>query len=73
MTVAQLARRVEVSRNTVTNYEAGKTEPTASDLVRFAAALGCSINDLLQSDMATSPPRFAFVLMLPSKRISLFL
>jgi len=60
MTVAQLARRIEVSRNTVTNYEAGKTEPTASDLVRLAAALGCSINDLLQSDTAASPPRFAF-------------
>jgi Zn-dependent peptidase ImmA (M78 family)/transcriptional regulator with XRE-family HTH domain len=60
MTVAQLARRIEISRNTVTNYEAGKTEPTASDLVRFAGALGCSITDLLQSDAAASPPRFAF-------------
>ena len=60
MTVAQLARQVGVSRNTVTNYEAGKTEPTASDLVRFATALGCSINDLLQSDAVASPPKFAF-------------
>ena len=60
MTVSQLAGQIKVSRNTVTNYEAGKTEPTASDLVRLAAALGCSIGDLLQSDTAASPPRFAF-------------
>lgn len=60
MTVAQLAEQIGVSRNTVTNYEAGKTEPTASDLVRLARALGCSINDLLQPDATLSPPKFAF-------------
>ena len=59
MTVAQLASRIGVSRNTVTNYEAGKTEPSASDLVRLAAALGCSFHDLLQRE-AAPPPRFAF-------------
>jgi Zn-dependent peptidase ImmA (M78 family)/transcriptional regulator with XRE-family HTH domain len=60
MTVARLAERIGVSRNTVTNYEAGKTEPTAGDLVRLSKALGCSINNLLQSDTASSPSRFAF-------------
>lgn len=60
MTVAQLAQRIGVSRNTVTNYESGKTEPAASDLVRLAAALGCSINDLLQVQTAELPPSFAF-------------
>ena len=34
MTVAQLASRIGVSRNTITNYEAGKTEPSTSDLRR---------------------------------------
>jgi len=60
MTVAQLAERIGVSRNTITNYEAGKTEPSASDLVRLAKALGCSISDLVQAEAAPPPPRFAF-------------
>lgn len=60
MTVGQLAERIGVSRNTVTNYESGRTEPTASDLVRLATALGCSINDLLQVRTAETPPSFAF-------------
>jgi Zn-dependent peptidase ImmA (M78 family)/transcriptional regulator with XRE-family HTH domain len=59
MTVGQLAQRVGVSRNTITNYEAGKTEPSASDLVRLSSAMGCAIGDLLHSN-ATPPPRFAF-------------
>lgn len=60
MTVAQLAERIGVSRNTITNYEAGKTEPTASDLMRLSTALGCSVSDLLRADAAPPPPRFAF-------------
>lgn len=59
MTVGQLAARVGLSRNTITNYEAGKTEPSASDLVRLTEALGCSISDLLHGETAP-PPRFAF-------------
>lgn len=60
MTVAQLASRVGVSRNTITNYEAGKTEPSASDLMRLSRALGCAINDLLSGGCESIPPRFAF-------------
>jgi Zn-dependent peptidase ImmA (M78 family)/transcriptional regulator with XRE-family HTH domain len=60
MTVAQLADGVSVSRNTITNYEAGKTEPNASDLVRLSGALGCTINDLLCGGAVSIPPRFAF-------------
>lgn len=60
MTVARLASRIGVSRNTITNYEAGKTEPSASDLVRLSGALGCAINDLLHGGAASVPPRFAF-------------
>ena len=60
MTVAHLARLVGVSRNTLTNYESGKTEPSASDLVRLSNALGCTINDLLYVETASIPPRFAF-------------
>src|SRR5258708_37079954 len=60
MTVAQLAGRVGVSRKTITNYEAGKTEPNASDLVRLSSALGCPITDLLPGGTVSAPPRFAF-------------
>lgn len=60
MTVTQLAGLVGVSRNTITNYEAGKTEPNSSDLVHISGALGCSINDLLHGGIASIPPRFAF-------------
>jgi Zn-dependent peptidase ImmA (M78 family)/transcriptional regulator with XRE-family HTH domain len=67
MTVAQLARRVGVSRNTITNYEAGKTEPSASDLVRLSGALGCAISDLLHEG-TEPPPRFAFRAHAPLKR-----
>lgn len=60
MTVAQLAIQVGVNRNTITNYEAGKTEPSASDLVRLSGALGCAISDLFNGGTASVPPRFAF-------------
>jgi Zn-dependent peptidase ImmA (M78 family)/transcriptional regulator with XRE-family HTH domain len=59
MAVGQLAARVGVSRNTITNYEAGKTEPGASDLVKLVNALGCSISDLMHGEIGP-PPRFAF-------------
>ncbi len=60
MTVAQLASEVGVSRNTITNYESGKTEPTVGDLVRLADALGCSVTDFLGIGETMPPPRFAF-------------
>ncbi|QDV39275.1 helix-turn-helix domain-containing protein [Tautonia plasticadhaerens] len=60
MTVAHLAQRIGVSRNTITNYESGKTEPSAGDLVRIADALGCPLVALLGDDVAPPPPRFAF-------------
>ena len=60
LTVGQLAKRVGVSRNTITNYESGKTEPSASDLVRLAEALGCQVTDFLGVGKIAPPPRFAF-------------
>lgn len=70
MTVTQLAGRIGVSRNTITNYEAGKTEPNASDLVRLSGALGCAINDLLHGGTASVPPRFAFRAHAPLRKDS---
>lgn len=60
MTVAKLATTVGVSRNTITNYESGKTEPSASDLVRLAEALGSQVADFLGVGDVVPPPRFAF-------------
>lgn len=60
LTVAELAKDIGVSRNTLTNYEAGKTEPTASDLLRLTSVLGCSIAELLGVSEDDPQPRFAF-------------
>ncbi len=60
MTVAQLGKQVGVSRNTITNYESGKTEPSASDLVRLADSLGCSVAEFLGVGEVAAPPKFAF-------------
>jgi Zn-dependent peptidase ImmA (M78 family)/transcriptional regulator with XRE-family HTH domain len=68
MTVAKLASEIGVSRNTVTNYEAANTEPTASDLVELARVLGCDVSDLLGITKASSPPRFAFRAHAPLRR-----
>ncbi len=60
MSVAQLAKRIGVSRNTITNYESGRTEPTASHLISIAKALGSSVGDLLGMGAVSDSPRFAF-------------
>lgn len=60
MTVAQLAKRIGVSRNTITNYESGRTEPTASHLIVVARVLGTTIGDLLGTGGQAEAPRFAF-------------
>ena len=59
-TVAKLADEIDVSRNTLTNYELGKTEPSASELSRLADKLGCSIMELLGVGAPATTPRFAF-------------
>ena len=60
MKVNQLAELVGVSRNTITNWEAGRTEVNASDLLKISRALGCDFMELLGVLPMTPPPRFAF-------------
>jgi Zn-dependent peptidase ImmA (M78 family)/transcriptional regulator with XRE-family HTH domain len=60
LTVHQLAQRLGVNRNTITNYESDKTEPSVHDLVRLAATLGCDLVDLLPGMPRAQVPRFAF-------------
>lgn len=68
MTAAALAKRVGLSRNTIMNYESGKTEPSASDLVKLAEALGCRVVDLLGVEDVPQQPRFAFRAHAPLRR-----
>lgn len=42
-----LAFRLGVHRNTVANWEAGRAEPTTSQLCQIANAVGCTVADLL--------------------------
>jgi len=60
MTVQQLAKRLGLSRNTIANYEAGRTAPTANELLLLAGALGCTIEELLCPPAEFRPARFAF-------------
>ncbi len=68
LTIGRLAKQVGVVRNTIANYESGKTEPSASDLVRLAKALGCQVTDLLGVGRIAAPPRFAFRAHAPLRR-----
>jgi Zn-dependent peptidase ImmA (M78 family)/transcriptional regulator with XRE-family HTH domain len=60
MTVSRLASSLGVSRNTIANYETGKTEPSGTDLLKIAEALGCGVMELLTGTSPSAVPRFAF-------------
>jgi DNA-binding XRE family transcriptional regulator len=45
---ADLAERLRVSRNSISNYENGKTEPSATTFVRWAAATGVTLEWLAE-------------------------
>ncbi len=60
MQISQLADIVGISRNTITNYEKGKTEPTTGDLYKIANALGCRITDFFTDGLPEPAPQFAF-------------
>lgn len=60
LTVTRLARLLGVNRNTIANYESGRTEPTANDLLKLAEALGCDLMDLLSESPRPRASRFAF-------------
>ena len=60
MQIVQLASILGVSRNTIANYESGKTEPTTGDLYQIANTLGCQITDFFAPETESHIPRFAF-------------
>ena len=47
MSQHDLAKPVGISREQISNIERGKCDPPLGTLVRIAAALGCSIRDLI--------------------------
>ena len=48
MTQAALAKAANVHRITIAKYESGKVDPTLESAERIAAALGCTVNDLIE-------------------------
>jgi len=47
---AELASEIGISRNTVTNYEAGRTEPRRPVLLAWAMRTGVALDWLTQED-----------------------
>ena len=48
LTQQQLARKTGVSRVSISRYESGQREPTLTIAAKLAAALGCTIEDLVE-------------------------
>lgn len=46
MTQAELARRLQIDQTAVSQWESGKSMPTADKLPELARILGCTIDDL---------------------------
>lgn len=53
LTQAELARRAQIPRSTVTHLESGEGNPSLSNLARIAAALRVSIEELLARPRAS--------------------
>lgn len=52
---AELAKRVEVSDAAVCQWETGKNSPRTKLLPKIAAALECSVDELLTPDVSSDP------------------
>lgn len=61
----QLAEAIGVSRNTVSNWETGRSEPSATFFIRWAQATGVTLDWLAEGVNAKPPPlsRRGFQLM----------
>lgn len=57
MTQTDLARKLSVSQNAVSQYESGKRVPTVKRISSIASALGCSVADIMTTFDATQPVR----------------
>lgn len=48
MSQEELARASSISRISIARYESGQREPTLAVAAKIAAALGCTIEDLVE-------------------------
>lgn len=46
---AEVARRLEISQQAISKWEAGEADPRSDKLPQLAMILGCSIEELLMS------------------------
>ena len=49
LSLVDVAKRLNVSRITVWNYESGKRKPSFDVLVQLAKIYGCSVNDFVEA------------------------
>ncbi len=54
LTQAQLAERIDVTTETISRIERGRTMPSLITLQEIAAALGCELLELLSDDKAAA-------------------
>ena len=57
---SDLAESVGVHRNTIANYESGKTTPPSSVLVRLASELGITVTEIVSPDPVQLPKFLPF-------------
>lgn len=50
MTQETLSLKMNVSRSTVAMWETGQTKPRADTLMKLAAVLGCTVDELLKGE-----------------------
>lgn len=47
MTQRELAKKLAISQNAVSQYESGKRHPSVKRLSRIASAMNCSVSDIV--------------------------
>lgn len=51
MTQAELARQLQIDQTAISQWESGKSMPTADKLPELAKILGCTIDELFGTDV----------------------
>ncbi|MCR5372573.1 MAG: helix-turn-helix transcriptional regulator [Solobacterium sp.] len=76
LTQDDLAARIHVTRQTVSNYETGKSEPDIEMMGLIAEALGTDITGLIygkKKEASPEKPWFLFVMLMVSAAVSIFI
>lgn len=50
MTQETLSLKIGVSRSTIAMWESGQAKPRADTLIKLAAVLGCTVDELLKGE-----------------------